>query len=212
MIRNWIDLFICRVYFSFFCFFLSGDIGCRYLRFVIFIMRKFDHKFTRQLGSWLNDDNRDYAEGAMLLFRLRGNQIEFRKLSADPNAYKKYIFNNIKKFYDFRSAEVPHEVVDAKVRKAETVATTAEADSEGVRSGKRSDHDSLPEDIRMLYDENRNLIRKIADLHTKLRLIIASNANCKDADLLPFAEEIVRLDKIRLANWKTYDNFKLPAS
>ena len=41
-----------------------------------------------------------------------------------------------------------------------------------------------------------------------MRLIIQSDAPCKDADLLPFADEIVRLDKIRLANWKKYDSYR----
>lgn len=175
-------------------------------------MRDFDISFTRKLAAWINDENRDYAEGALLLLRLRGNHIEFNKLSVNPNAYKKYIFEHIKRFYEFRSADVSHEVVVSKVNEAQKSAADASQDAQGARSGKREDHDSLPEEIKSLYDQNRDLIRKIGDLHTKLRLIIASNANCKDADLLPFAEEIVRLDKKRLANWKAYDNFKLPAS
>lgn len=177
-------------------------------------MRQFDISFTSKLRRWLDDENREYSEGAMLLFRLRGNQIEFRKLSANPDAYRKYIFDNIKKFYDFRVAEIPHEKVVEKVGKARKAAEDVDKGSpnEGNRSGKRPDHDELPEDIKSLFEQNKSLILRIADLHRKMRLIINSKAECKDADLLPFADEIIRLDKRRLANWKKYDNFSAVGS
>ena len=170
-------------------------------------MSKFDNNFTEKLRVWLNDENRDYAEGALLLFRLRANSVEFRKLSAKPDAYKDYILRQIKKFYDFRSADIPHEQVVAKVTKAANIAKAAEPDENSARSGKRQDHDKLPDDVKQCYVDNLGLLRQIQNLHTKMRLIIESNASCKDADLLPFAEEIVRLDKKRLANWKKYDTY-----
>lgn len=178
-------------------------------------MNRFDPAFTRKLRDWLNDEKRDYANGALLIFRMRGNHNEFRKLNAELTKYKKYIFDTIKKFYDFRAADISHEVVKKKVDKAVKIANQSEAvskaenESAGTRSGKRADHDKLPEDIQKCYADNLDLMRRISDAHTKIRLIIASNASCKDADLLPFADLIVKLDKKRLANWKKYDSFVL---
>lgn len=173
-------------------------------------MSRFDNSFTQKLREWLDDENRDYAEGAMLLFRLRGNHTEFRKLSANPQAYRQYIVSQIKKFYDFRSADISHEYVSERVEKAVSIAKAVKEEQSPpeTRSGKRADHDSLPEEIRKCYADNLDLMRRISDRHTKIRLIIQSNASCKDADLLPFAEEIVKLDKKRLANWKKYDSYK----
>lgn len=177
------------------------------------IMDRFDPAFTRKLRDWLNDENRDYAHGALLIFRMRANHNEFRKLNADLIKYQKYIFDTIKKFYDFRAAEISHETVKKKVDKAVKIAKESENDSaltsvsSGIRSGKRADHDKLPQDIQQCYVDNLDLMRRISDAHTKIRLIISSNAACKDADLLPFADLIVKLDKKRLANWKKYDSF-----
>lgn len=178
-----------------------------------------DYAFTRRLGEWLNNPAADPAEGALLLYKLRANPIEYRRISADPLKYSQYIRDQLKKFYDFRVSETTHEQVVATVRKAEAAVAnlpeapaTAQLDAaipeEPVRSGRRADHDALPEEIRKCYDENIELMRKIRDRHTKMRLIIQTNASCKDADLMPFAQDIIRLDKKRLANWKKYDSYK----
>lgn len=178
-----------------------------------------DLAFTRRLGEWLDNPAADQAEGALLLYKLRANPIEYRRISADPQKYSQYIRDQLKKFYDFRVSDTTHEQVVATVRKAENaVASMPEAtviapsDSaipkEPVRSGRRADHDTLPEEIRKCYDDNIELMRKIRDRHTKMRLIIQSKASCKDADLLPFAQDIISLDKKRLANWKKYDSYK----
>lgn len=175
-----------------------------------FVMIKHDPKFTEKLRKWLDNEERDYAQGAMMLYQLRANPVEFRRISADPNGYAEYIFSQIKRFFDFRTSGISHQEVEKKVfravRAAENVAVLEH--NEKVRSGKRADHDSLPEEIRLCYEQNLLLMRRIADLHTKIRLIIQSKAACKDADLLPFASEIISLDKQRLANWKRYDSFK----
>ncbi|MDE6392429.1 MAG: hypothetical protein K2L59_04075 [Muribaculaceae bacterium] len=175
-------------------------------------MSKFDLGFTQKLRDWINNENRDYVAGVMLLYRLRANPVEFRRLSADPVAYKDYIFAQLKKFLDFRTGSVSHQEVAERISVADSIARAAAADSadsgEGSRSGRRHDHDSLPDEIKKCYVDNLDLMRQISDRHTKMRLIIQSDAPCKDADLLPFADEIVRLDKIRLANWKKYDSYR----
>ncbi|MDE5644595.1 MAG: hypothetical protein K2I45_03020 [Muribaculaceae bacterium] len=175
-------------------------------------MSNFDLGFTQKLRDWINNENRDYADGVLLLYRLRANPVEFRRLSADPVAYKDYIFAQLKKFLDFRTGSVSHQEVAERVAVADSIARAAAADSadsgEGARSGRRHDHDSLPDEIKKCYVDNLDLMRQISDRHTKMRLIIQSDAPCKDADLLPFADEIVRLDKIRLANWKKYDSYR----
>lgn len=169
-------------------------------------MSRFDNAFTESMRRWLDDENRDYNVGATILFRLRANPIEFRKCSADPEGNAEYIFAQVKKFYDFRVADIPHDHVVQQVSKAESIVT--QIDSQETRSGKRADHDSLPDNIKKCYVDNLDLMRRISDAHAKIRLIIASNASCKDIDLLPFANQIIELDKRRLKNWKTYDSYR----
>lgn len=173
-------------------------------------MNKFDSRFTETLRQWLDNENRDYAEGAMLLYRLRANPIEFRKLTANPLHYKDYIIRNIKKFYDFRASKITHQQVAAKVEKAVKIAedTAVRKTNEEKRSGKRADHDSLPDEIKKCYSDNIAIMQRIADDHATMRVIIRSKAPCKDADLMPLAQDIIKLDKQRLANWKKYDEYE----
>lgn len=171
-----------------------------------------DQRLTDELRQWLDNANRDYAQGAMLLYRLRANPVEYRKISADPNGFKDYIFRNLKKFYDFRSSNITHRQVVKTVEKAVAIAENAAVSSDNAerRSGKRPDHSSLPPDIQALYMENADIMRRIVDTHAKIRAIIQTNAACKDADLMPLSQHIIKLDKQRLANWKKYDEFTPP--
>ncbi len=169
-----------------------------------------DKKFTQKIKDFLDSPQKDWADGVEILFRLRANPVEYRKLIRDPESYAQYITAQLRKFYDFRSSGVSHEQVVRKVEQAERAADEAQSDEK--RSGKRPDHEQLPPEIRQLYDDNLPIYRRIADYHAKIRLIIQSKADCKDADLLPFATEIVRLDKIRLQNWKKYDSYRIGQS
>lgn len=168
-------------------------------------MNKPSKTFTQELKNWLDNQNRDYSQGVLLLYRLRANHTEYMRLSADPQKYTEYIFAQIKKFYDFRSSETTHLEVVKTVATAQAVADNAEVAKS--RSGKREDHDTLPEEIKKCYEDNFELYHRIADTHIKMRLIIQSKAACKDADLMPLAQHIIKLDKQRLANWKKYDTY-----
>ena len=188
-----------------------------------------DNNFTETLRQWLDNTDRSPADGALLILRLRGNHVEYRQLMKAPERYADYIYRTVKRFHDFRASRTTHEQVKAKVAEAEAIAEKAAGDpaaeaaplargkeaaaraAEAVppsRSGKRPDHDALPPEIQQCYVDNLDLHRRISDAHTKIRLIIRSAAPCKDADLLPFAQEIIRLDKKRLANWQRYDTYQ----
>lgn len=176
-----------------------------------------DEKFTELLRVWLDSPTRDYNEGAMLLFRLRGNPAEYRKLSRSPESYAAYIDEQLKRFYEFRTAGVTHERVMEEVAEVETIVARAEketqeaeqpATGEPIRTGRRDDHDTLPEDIRKCYEDNLDIWRRISDYHTKIRLMLQTSTHCQDVDIHKFVSEIVKLDKKRLANWKKYDSYK----
>lgn len=174
-------------------------------------MRELDDRLTRELADWLNDEKRDPSQGAALLYRLRGNPVEYRNLMRDPERHAAYILAGVRRFHDMRVRRLSHADVAARVAEAEQAAQSSGAvfdeSGPGERTGKRADHDALPAEVQALYEENIRLMRRIREMHTNMRLILRSAAACKDADLLPFAEEIVKCDKLRLKNWKRYDAY-----
>ncbi|MBD5172289.1 MAG: hypothetical protein HDT02_03595 [Bacteroidales bacterium] len=166
-----------------------------------------DHQFTAKLNDWLSNPE-DLAQGALLLLQLTGNTFQYQKLLSDLPHYRDYIIERLKQFAVIRNQGLDHQAVVAEVEKAGKAVDDAASEDSRQFTGKRPDHDSLPDKIQQLYDSNLELYSKMRDLHAKVRLIAASNASCKDADLLPFAREIVKLDKQRLKNWEEYDSFK----
>ena len=75
------------------------------------------------------------------------------------------------------------------------------------KKGKRTDHDSLPEEIRALYVENLGIAQRMRDVQTKLRLISTEESPCPDSERYPFLKELISLDKQLHENWERYDRY-----
>ena len=52
-----------------------------------------DHKFTEEIGQWLNtpEEERDYKAGALLLLKLSGNQIMYLNNIRNPEVRRVFI-------------------------------------------------------------------------------------------------------------------------
>ncbi len=63
-----------------------------------------NQKFNDKVQAWLAQDatERDYAQGAMLLLQLTGNQIMYRNLMANPKRNAAFIEHQLKKRLSFR--------------------------------------------------------------------------------------------------------------
>ena len=63
-----------------------------------------DHKFTEEIGQWLNtpEEERDYKAGALLLLKLSGNQIMYLNNLRNPEGRREFIAYQIQKYYNFR--------------------------------------------------------------------------------------------------------------
>ena len=74
-----------------------------------------NQKFTEKVQAWLAQDaeQRDYAEGALLLLQLTGNQIMYRNLMVNPKRRAEFIEYQLKKRLSFRLNQVTHEQVEA---------------------------------------------------------------------------------------------------
>lgn len=172
-----------------------------------------DHKFTEQIGQWLDskEEERDYNVGALFLLKLSGNQIMYKNIIAQIDRRHEFIAHQLQKYYNFRVQALTHAQVtemSAKVEEivAEHIPLAANADGQ-TQKGKRADHDSLPDEIKAKYVENLSLLQRMRELHLKLRSLSLDNATCPDSERYPFLKEMIDLDKKLHANWEVYDRY-----
>lgn len=171
-----------------------------------------DKKLTESLQKWLSTprEERDYEQGNLLLFRLSGNKIQYRNLAPNPAKHAEFITRNIQKYVNFRVQEFTHEQVKEMEKKVEKIFEKRLSIEENnpardFKKGKRTDHDSLPEEIRALYVENLGIAQRMRDVQTKLRLISTEESPCPDSERYPFLKELISLDKQLHENWERYD-------
>ncbi len=175
-----------------------------------------DHKFTEQLRQWLEtpEAERDYNVGALYLLKLSGNQIMYKNIIAQIDRRHDVVDYQLQKYYNFRVQALTHAQVvemDKQVEAivAEHIPLAATAD-ESPQKGKRTDHDTLPDEIKAKYVENLSLLQRMRELHLRLRSQSLENATCPDSERYPFLKELIALDKKLHANWEAYDRYVAP--
>ena len=175
-----------------------------------------DNKFTELIKQWLEtpSDQRDYSVGALYLLKLSGNQIMYRNIVAQLDRRHDFVGYQIQKYYNFRVQALTHAQVEEMQQKvdvivAEHISLAANADEH--KTGKRIDHDSLPDEIKAKYVENLSILQRMRELHLKLRSLSLDTAPCPDSERYPFLKELIELDKKMHANWEEYDHFVVDA-
>ena len=171
-----------------------------------------DNKFTELIKQWLEtpSNQRDYSVGALYLLKLSGNQIMYRNIVAQLDRRHDFVDYQIQKYYNFRVQALTHAQVEEMQQKvdvivAEHISLAANADEH--KTGKRDDHDSLPDEIKAKYVENLSILQRMRELHLKLRSLSLDTAPCPDSERYPFLKELIDLDKKMHANWEEYDHF-----
>ena len=171
-----------------------------------------DHKFTELIKQWLEtpSDQRDYSVGALYLLKLSGNQIMYRNIVAQLDRRHDFVDYQIQKYYNFRVQALTHAQVEEMQQQvdvivAEHISLAVNADEH--KTGKRDDHDSLPDEIKAKYVENLSILQRMRELHLKLRSLSLDTAPCPDSERYPFLKELIDLDKKMHANWEEYDHF-----
>ena len=171
-----------------------------------------DNKFTELIKQWLEtpSNQRDYSVGALYLLKLSGNQIMYRNIVAQLDRRHEFVDYQIQKYYNFRVQALTHAQVEEMQQKvdvivAEHISLAANADEH--KTGKRIDHDSLPDEIKAKYVENLSILQRMRELHLKLRSLSLDTAPCPDSERYPFLKELIDLDKKMHANWEEYDHF-----
>ena len=176
-----------------------------------------DNKFTELIKQWLEtpSDQRDYSVGALYLLKLSGNQIMYRNVVAQLDRRHDFVDYQIQKYYNFRVQALTHAQVEEMQQQvdvivAEHISLAANADEH--KTGKRDDHDSLPDEIKAKYVENLSILQRMRELHLKLRSLSLDTAPCPDSERYPFLKELIELDKKMHANWEEYDHYVIGTS
>ena len=176
-----------------------------------------DHKFTELIKQWLEtpSNQRDYSVGALYLLKLSGNRIMYRNIVAQLDRRHDFLDYQIQKYYNFRVQALTHAQVEEMQQQvdvivAEHISLAANADEH--KTGKRIDHDSLPDEIKAKYVENLSILQRMRELHLKLRSLSLDTAPCPDSERYPFLKELIELDKKMHANWEEYDHFVIGTS
>ena len=176
-----------------------------------------DNKFTELIKQWLEtpSNKRDYSIGALYLLKLSGNQIMYRNIVAQLDRRHDFVDYQIQKYYNFRVQALTHAQVEEMQQQvdvivAEHISLAANADEH--KTGKRDDHDSLPDEIKAKYVENLSILQRMRELHLKLRSLSLDTAPCPDSERYPFLKELIDLDKKMHANWEEYDHYVVGTS
>ncbi|MCM1297437.1 MAG: hypothetical protein NC311_18010 [Muribaculaceae bacterium] len=178
-----------------------------------------DHKFTEQIKEWLEqpEAERDYAVGALYLLKLSGNQIMYKNIIRCMDSRKQFVEYQLQKYYNFRVRALTHAQVEEMAVQVDAIATEHNLESEPSsdtaedrRTGKRADHDSLPDDIKAKFVENLSILQRMRELHLRLRSLSLEDSTCPDSERYPFLMELIALDKKLHSNWEAYDHYVAP--
>lgn len=182
-----------------------------------------DHKFTEQIKHWLETpaNERDYTVGALYLLKLSGNQIMYMNIIRCLDSRKDFVEYQLQKYYNFRIQALTHAQVEEMSAQVETIAaehhlaegepdTSSDTADDEKRTGKRADHDSLPDDVKAKFVENLSILQRMRELHLRLRTLSLDDAPCPDSERYPFLKELIALDKKLHSNWEAYDHYVAP--
>lgn len=173
-----------------------------------------DQDLTSKIHNWLeHSDTLDVIEGAKLLLQVTRNQIIYRNALRSPERYRERIAYELRKVYNNRLNAVTKAEVTSLMKQVDAISTARGLDKPQdnnrteFQRGKRADHNELPESVQRLWEDNAEIMKKMRDCHTHLRLITPQNSTCPDSDRYPWAKEIIRLDMQYRENFNVYDHY-----
>lgn len=175
-----------------------------------------DLPLTPKIKEWLDTEpsRRNLMEGAELLLRITRNKIMYANITRNITRHAETIEYHLRKIYNIRLNDITHEQVRSMMVEVSGIAHARglenPAPSSGrteLQRGKRADHDELPDEIKQLYVDNADILRKMRECHLRLRMITTENSTCPDSDRYPWAKEIISLDTLYRENWNRYDHY-----
>lgn len=194
--------------------------GLRFTPYFFYDMTKLDPIITRQLQNWLDTpaEGRDAAEGATLYLRVSRNHALYNSVMRNPRKFMPKLEYELRKLLRIRldnmtASDIVRLERHVLPKVEETVSETPEipVDSELPQAekarGRRMDHDSLPDEIRELWDSNGERHRKIVLLFNELKAMSEASP-CDRYEKLVILED---LDRTYRSNLEKYDNYAADA-
>lgn len=163
-----------------------------------------EKSYEQKVNDWLNTEpsERNLEVGATLM--LQGN----RNRILHQNVLRKENFDKIE--YELQKIIGSNRVVEVKIDipalelKAQEIEPTLEGEP---KAGKRADHDSLPEEIKVILAKNLEIYRVMRSLFERIKLL--SGEEHTPEERLPFVQELLRMETILTENWAAYDSFDI---
>ncbi len=177
-----------------------------------------DTKLTEKIQAYLDTKpaKRDVVAGATLLLSLNRNRIFFQNVVRKPEKFADKVAYELKKHLNIRldkqtiadvvkmnAVVLPdaRTIIDSGVP---VISTDNDLPQDGtVACGKREDHDSLPDEIKALWDECGTLYFKIKELFEQLKGMESAPA----CDRYEYLKQLEECDKKYRSNMQTYDDY-----
>lgn len=169
-------------------------------------------ELTPKIQEWLNTEpsKRSIPEGAELLLRCTKNRILYQNIMRRPEAKSGVLEYNLQKLLKKRLIDTTHEEVAQLMTKVDAIAQATglkQQQRSEFQRGRRADHDELPDEIKQLYVDNADIMRRMRDIHTQIRMINSTNSTCPDSDRYPLCKALIAYDKQYRDNWNIYDHY-----
>lgn len=169
-----------------------------------------NESFTLRLKKWLDTPAaaRDLRKGAELLLSLTGNQLVYRSIIRNPKAYAAHLEYQLQRFYNHRVADLTHKQVKSMQA---SISPRIEKIVKGKPTGRREDHDALPEYVQAAYTENADIRNQMRYMHMKLNDIDSTaDVKCPDSEKYNLIIELLELEKKYISNYQIYDAYGQP--
>lgn len=194
-------------------------VAWEYFVTILLNLKDMDDKLTQQIQDFINVESsaRNLEAGALLLLKLNKNRTLYNNIIRKPQKFEDKLLRELKKHLLLRLDKktiqdvvlmdkilVPR--VEALIANAVPI-SIEEDHTITVAKGKRKDHDSLPEEIQLLWTDCASIFKNIKLLHENLKKMEKS-APCDRYELLKQLDEQDTLYRFKMAD---YDNFKVGA-
>lgn len=164
-----------------------------------------DDKITAAMQAWLGKDaaSRDIEEGASLLLALNRNRILYHNILRRPAKMAAKLEYELKKHLRIRLDGLTVRDVALMERKVLPAADLTLKAHAAQYVGKRNDHDSLPADIRALWERNGEVWKKLKNTRETLRQM----ESLEPCDRYELCKILSELDTEYHRNLTLYDSY-----
>lgn len=175
-----------------------------------------DQREIKIIQEWLNATEKDFSKGVELLFRINRNvpmmQYLMRKKDEGKLTYELNKHLNI--FLDgmtrrdviVMEQEVMPQIAKTVEKNAMPAPSSEQSETKSPMAkyhGKRQDHDSLPNNIKEIYEKNGEIFFKIKNTYNNLLRM----QDAMPCDRYEYLKILIELDKEYRDNWAKYDGF-----